>query len=165
LKVVHQTLAFFFGSIISLILVGCGEEKYQAQTPLVYQQTDVLIFLKEQMLELRADTANILIQVPINKDFKLPLGVFKINEQHLVALHPDFPKDLILEADTVFHLQNALSPTDFETVVGYLRTTTHVYVFPNYALGKQQFQPCLRCSPQTAALYSSLWLYWRSFNK
>ncbi|NJL75191.1 MAG: hypothetical protein HC892_09310 [Saprospiraceae bacterium] len=125
-----------------------------------------MIFLKEQQLELRGDTFQAIVKLPIlTNEMALPLGIFRLNSEYNFVSDPTLPNELSFLAPTSPNLSEVLSAEDMAIITTYITSNTAVYIFPNNALGKKQFQPCLRCAPETSNLYSALWLYLKTFDK
>lgn len=147
-----------------LIFSSCRQDKPIEQPN--YDRTDILIFLKEQQLEVRGDTFQSIIQLPIlAKETELPLGIFYLDSEYNFVSDATLPVEL---SPVTVHSQNLskmLSAEAMAVTATHITPNTIVYIFPNNALGKKQFQPCLRCAPETSNLYSALWLYLQPFHK
>ncbi len=141
---------FFLLSLMIACTNNIEDNKNEALPDIV--PTTLLLFLKEQTIEYWADHTLVKTQ-NITNTINLPIGYFKLyNNTHLIpqlkiynqdSTHLYFPDDLL-----------SSYPRSFE-----------VFIFPNDARSKVQFDSCTRCPYQIAELYSTLWLYLQTFKK
>jgi hypothetical protein len=112
----------------------------------------ILIFLKEQTIEYWGDNTLIKTQ-NITAPVHLPIGYFRLDSNKYLI-----PQLKIYNQDSI----NLYLPDD---ILFYYHSSSEVFIFPNDARNKAQFEPCMRCPYQVAELYSTLWLYLQAFKK
>lgn len=130
---------------VLLLLIACSTESSSSSSQTAQSSTNpsdlVLVFLAEEKIEFWQDTAQQkTIVFSDNKNWQI--GKYRVDAEHFLV--PTFKHRLLQPIELPESLHSSFSPE------------MQVYVFPNDARGKQQFQSCLRCPHQTSELYSFL---------
>ncbi len=137
-----------------LLIVACNNDvtvqENQSSQDLV--PNIILIFLKEQTVEYWKDTTLIKTQ-SIENPINLPIGYFKLDGNRTLL-----PQLKIYNQDSI----NLYLP---DGLLSSSHSSSEIFIFPNDARNKAQFEPCIRCPYQIAELYSTLWLYLKAFKK
>ncbi len=125
---------------IILLSAACQTDEQHEQNASNKYDT-ALIFLKEQQIEFWQGT-NRLETSPLSDHFVKSIGAYRVDAEYFLV--PAFEHTLLHSIKLPTSLQKVLPPE------------TQVFIFPNDARQKLQFEPCLRCPYQMAELYSTL---------